>query len=93
MRRFAFLVGLVALVSFGGTFPAQACATCFGASDSPMAQGMNLGILSLLGVIGFVLVGVVAFFVYLAWRVSRYEASNLDDEIPGLGESTPANWQ
>jgi heme/copper-type cytochrome/quinol oxidase subunit 2 len=93
MRRFAFLVGLLAVVVFGGTLPAQACATCFGASDSPMAQGMNLGILSLLGVIGFVLVGVVAFFVYLAWRVSRYEASNLDDEIPGLGESTPANWQ
>ncbi len=93
MRRFAFLVGLLALVSFGGEFPAQACATCFGASDSPMAQGMNLGILSLLGVIGFVLMGVVAFFGYLAWRVSRYGASNLDDEIPGLGESTPANWQ
>ena len=86
------MLGLPALVGIAGTLPAQACATCFGASDSPMAQGMNLGILSLLGVIGFVLMGVVAFFGYLAWRVSRHGASHLDDELPGLGESTSANW-
>jgi uncharacterized membrane protein len=87
------VLGWVAFVGFSGAFPAQACATCFGASDSPMAQGMNLGILSLLGVIGFVLMGVVAFFGYLAWRVSRNAAAELDEELPGLGETTPANWQ
>jgi hypothetical protein len=88
MRRLGLVLGLLASVLFGGAFQAQACATCFGASDSPMAQGMNLGILSLLGVIGFVLMGVVVFFGYLAWRVSRYEESHLNDEIPVLGGST-----
>jgi hypothetical protein len=45
-----------------------ACAACYGQSDSPMAQGMNWGIFSLLGVIGLVLGGVAAFFIYLARR-------------------------
>jgi hypothetical protein len=31
-------------------------------------------------VIGFVLIGVVAFFGYLAWRVSRWAESELDEE-------------
>src|ERR1035441_1306478 len=42
-----------------------ACAACAGQSDSPMAKGMNLGILSLLAMIGVVLGGVASFFVYL----------------------------
>ena len=46
--------------------PVWACAACYGQSDSPMAQGMNWGILSLLFMIGLVLSGVVAFFIYLA---------------------------
>jgi hypothetical protein len=50
---------------------AQACATCFGASDAPMAQGLNLGILSLLGVVGCVLVAIASFFVVLATRSAR----------------------
>jgi heme/copper-type cytochrome/quinol oxidase subunit 2 len=55
----------------------QACATCFGASDSGMAQGMNMGILSLLGVIGTVLAGVAGFFVFLAWRLRRRPAADV----------------
>jgi hypothetical protein len=45
-----------------------ACAACYGASDSPMAQGMNWGIFSLLVMIVLVLVGVASFFVFLARR-------------------------
>jgi hypothetical protein len=45
-----------------------ACAACYGQSDSPMAAGMNWGILSLLGIIGLVLAGVAGFFVFLARR-------------------------
>ncbi|RME96363.1 MAG: hypothetical protein D6766_00910 [Verrucomicrobia bacterium] len=47
---------------------AWGCATCFGASDAPMAKGLNVGILFLLGVVGFVLSGLVAFFVMLGKR-------------------------
>jgi hypothetical protein len=45
-----------------------ACPVCFGQSDSPMAQGVNMGIFFLLGVVGCVLVAFAVFFVYLARR-------------------------
>jgi hypothetical protein len=57
------------LILSGGS--ALGCASCFGASDSAMAQGMNMGIFALLGVIGFVLAGVVTVAVSLAVRASR----------------------
>ena len=43
-----------------------ACAACYGQSDSPMAQGMNWGIFSLLAVIVSVLGGIGGFFIFLA---------------------------
>ena len=42
-----------------------ACAACYGASDSPLAKGMNWGIFSLLGIVTMVLGGIATFFVYL----------------------------
>ncbi len=50
--------------------PVWACAACYGQSDSPLAQGMNWGIVSLLAVIVAVLGGVAAFFVFLARRAA-----------------------
>jgi hypothetical protein len=52
-----------------------ACAACYGQSDSPMAQGMNWGILSLLLMIVLVLGGIVAFFVYLARKSAAVSAA------------------
>jgi hypothetical protein len=54
-----------------------ACATCAGQSDSPMAKGMNWGILSLLAVITVVLGGVTSFFVYLAKRSATVSAASV----------------
>ena len=31
------------------------CAVCYGNPESPMAKGMNMGVLTLMGFIGFVL--------------------------------------
>jgi len=46
--------------------PLFACATCGGAhADSPLANGMNAGIFTLMGVIVTVLLGVVLFFVHI----------------------------
>jgi len=59
---------LAVLLSAGSPSPLFACATCFGQSDSPMAQGMNWGIFTLLGVIVTVLATVATFFVYLIRR-------------------------
>jgi homoserine acetyltransferase len=42
-----------------------------------MAKGMNLGILSLLAVIGVVLGGVVSFFVYLAKKSATVSAASI----------------
>jgi hypothetical protein len=47
---------------------ALACPVCFGQSDAPMAQGVNMGIFFLLGVVGVVLAAFAAFFIYLARR-------------------------
>lgn len=49
---------------------ALACAACYGQSDSPMAEGMNWGIFSLMGFVALVLGTVSSFFVFLAKRSS-----------------------
>ncbi len=59
-----FLLPVLALALLPN--PVWACAACYGQSDSPLAKGMNLGILSLLVTIVLVLGGVASFFVYLA---------------------------
>lgn len=49
----------------------SACAACYGKSDSAMAQGMNWGIMVLLGVIVMVLTGITTFFVYIAKKTAK----------------------
>lgn len=63
---------------------AHACATCFGVSDSKLAQGMNWGILSLLFVIGSVLAAVALFFIYIIRRSARLA------DVPGETDSAAA---
>jgi len=65
---------LAAWIALSAAPSAVACATCYGASDSPLAQGMNWGIMVLLGFIGAVLVAVTSFFVYIVRRASAMEA-------------------
>jgi hypothetical protein len=48
--------------------PLFACAACYGKSDSPLAQGMNWGIFTLMGVIVTVLATIASFFVYIIRR-------------------------
>jgi hypothetical protein len=52
-----------------------ACVACYGNSDSPLAEGMNKGILFLLGCIGMVLAAFVTFFVYLGRRAAAVKAA------------------
>ncbi len=47
------------------------CAVCFGDPTSGMAQGYNLGIFSLLGVIGVVLISFAIFFIKMIKRSRR----------------------
>ena len=83
-RRSGKILWLASALAVGAQSSALACATCYGASDSPLAQGMNWGIATLLGVIGCVLAGVVAFFVHVGVRSSKLNAGepNLTDKTP-----------
>jgi len=62
-----------------------ACATCYGQSDSPMAQGMNWGIMSLLVTVALVLASFALFFIYLARRAAAVAAAPEETSLQNLG--------
>jgi hypothetical protein len=64
---------------------ASACAACFGKSDAPMAQGMNMAIFTLLLIITSVLIGIATFFGYIIHRAARLGSEN----SAALGSSVP----
>ncbi len=75
MRSTKILVILVLLIWAWSPQDAPGCAACFGKSDSRMAQGMNMGIFSLLGVVMLVLSGFGALIVFLARRAVAHPLS------------------
>jgi hypothetical protein len=78
----AVLAGLLALPAL-----AAACPVCFGQSDSPAAQAVNMGILILLGVTMSVLVAFAAFFVYLARRARLHREAEADGWIAEMANA------
>ena len=52
-----------------------ACPVCYGAADSPMTQGMNMGILSLLGITGTMLAGIGTLLLRFRKRLARAQAT------------------
>lgn len=74
-------IGYLALASlFVFEQNASACAACYGESDSPMAEGMNAGIFTLLIVVGSMLAGIASFFIFIMRRSSRMAALEADPE-------------
>jgi len=71
-RFFALLVAWCCLVL---TPAAHACATCFGKSDSKLAEGMNWGILTLLLIVMGVLGAISAFFIFIARRAASHSTN------------------
>lgn len=58
----------------------QACAVCFGKTDSPLGKGLHWGVLALLACV-FVMLGAFgAFAVYLARRSAAVEAERLAEQ-------------
>jgi hypothetical protein len=75
-------LGVVALAAAGTLgMPADvlACAVCLGNTNSLLRDGMNAGILALLGFALFMIVSFAAFFIYL-WRKSKAAASSQEGE-------------
>lgn len=75
MKRLATLF-FTLLFSALLTPEASACAACFGRSDSPLADGMNAGIFTLLVIIVGVLAGVAAFLIHLIRRANQPAAAS-----------------
>jgi len=65
MKLFRTFLILAALAAAGMPSRLFACAACYGRTDSPLAVGMNWGILTLLGVVLTVLSGILVFFVHI----------------------------
>jgi len=68
IKRFAAALPALLLVCVFHPATALACAVCYGDPQAPMTNGMNMAILSLLGITGGVLSAFVAFFVFLRKR-------------------------
>lgn len=68
-----------------------ACATCFGAEGDPQTEGLNMAIITLLGVT-YTLFGAMALFVFLKWRkLQRAVHTDLEEQHPSIEEGTPSH--
>ena len=70
--RWFYLLVATAVAALPGTAPA--CSVCFGDPSSPVAQGVVMSVLALLGIVVTVLGGFAAFFIYIARRSSSTPA-------------------
>ena len=60
--------------------PALACSVCAGDPSSPMAQGVQAGVLVLLGVVGAVLTGLAALMIFWMRRAANLERLRAAEE-------------
>jgi hypothetical protein len=88
-RMIGKLVSALALAVALSPARTLACAACYGQSDSPLAEGMNWGIFSLLGVVVCVLASIATFFVFLGKRSAAISArSESSKDIPAPGQES-----
>ena len=80
-----------AAVVIGGSSSVLACPLCFGAAETPLINGANLGVLMLLGVTLAVQGGFVGFFIYLRTRAKRMADAELANEWSELQGATRAS--
>ena len=66
---------LVMSIVLGAPSAVLACPVCFGENDSPLALGMNQGILMMLILVGAVLAAFATFFIQLIRRARLTDAS------------------
>ena len=55
---------------------ADACATCFGDPSAPASQGMNWAIITLLGVTGGVLGGIISTIISIGKKDKNFQQLN-----------------
>jgi hypothetical protein len=64
--------------------PLLACAACYGKSDSALAEGMNWGIFTLMGVILTVLTCILVFFVHIIRKEEKVTNGSAPANPPRL---------
>ena len=62
------LASILLLLIPGYIFP---CAVCYGNPESPMSHGMNMGVLTLMGFIGFVLYIIAYSIITISIRTKK----------------------
>ena len=82
LRKFLMVAAVVPILSEPHVF---ACAACYGKTDSALANGMNWGILTLLGVVLTVLTSIALFFVHI---VRKEEALSNPPPPPAANATT-----
>jgi hypothetical protein len=73
------LAALVAVGALGSPSTLEACTVCLGNTQSSLRDGMNAGILALLGFALFMIACFAVFFVYL-WRKAKSVESTREGE-------------
>ena len=68
------VAGLIMAGTLGRPSDLLACTVCMGNTQSSLRDGMNMGILALLGFVGFLIVCFGIFFIYLARRAKAAAA-------------------
>jgi hypothetical protein len=79
MKVFRKIALAAALTGFSPS-PLFACAACFGKSSDPLAQGMNWGIFTLLGIVAMMLTSIATFFFVLIRRAAAVQEQKTDEE-------------
>jgi len=51
-----------------------ACSVCYGNPESPMTHGMNMGVLTLMGFVGFILCIIVYSIILISIRTKKYNS-------------------
>jgi hypothetical protein len=75
------IAGLLTAGTVGAPADALACAVCIGNTQSSLVDGMNAGILALLGFAAFMIVSFAAFFIYLWRKAKSVETSHEGDPV------------
>ncbi|MCH7591593.1 MAG: hypothetical protein IH989_02280 [Planctomycetes bacterium] len=91
LRRRLLPAGFALAAVASATTEVHACAVCFGDPNSPMVKGAAAGVLVLVGVISFVLLGVAGtgmFWVHRSRRLARgVEEAKTESEGKGHPDS------
>lgn len=72
MIRISAILAIVSVAVVLLPATAASCPSCFGATDSPLKEGMDMAILAMLGITGMVLGGIGAFFIAMRRRIKKF---------------------